>query len=95
MTPHNNQTALEAEIAKLRAENLALRQGGPKTSNGLKVTSKGGVSLYGLGRFPVTLYASQWLNLLESRDNILAFIELNKAQLAVKPVVVNAVAKAV
>lgn len=51
----------------------------------LKVTEKGGVSLYGLGRFPVTLYASQWDKLISSIDHVKAFVDTNRHLLAVKP----------
>lgn len=50
----------------------------------LKVTEKGGVSLYGMGRFPVTLYASQWDKLLANVDTIKAFLEANRSKLATK-----------
>lgn len=49
-----------------------------------KVTEKGGLSVYGLGRFPVTLYRGQWERLLGEVDMIKAFIEANKALLSVK-----------
>jgi hypothetical protein len=52
---------LKAELEKLRAENAALKQRGPAL---IKVSEKGGVSVYGLGRFPVTLYKEQWEKLL-------------------------------
>lgn len=55
------------------------------TVNGLKVSEKGGLSVYGLGRFPVTLYASQWLNLLDKRDEIVEFIAANGDRLKSKP----------
>lgn len=66
----------EAEIALLRAENERLKSK-PKASNGFKVSEKGGVSLYGLGRFPVTLYASQWERLLGLAPQIQEFIQAN------------------
>lgn len=50
----------------------------------LKVTEKGGLSMYGLGRFPVTLYRGQWERLLSAKDDILAFIEANASSLSVK-----------
>lgn len=50
-----------------------------------KVTEKGGVSLYGLQRFPVTLYADQWLDILDQADSIRAFIAANKSKLKDKP----------
>jgi hypothetical protein len=76
---------LAAEIAKLKAENVQLRaekaQAGPF---GLKVTEKGGVSVYGMGRFPVTLYAGQWEKLLARKDQVLAFLEANRSKLSFK-----------
>jgi hypothetical protein len=50
----------------------------------LKVSEKGGVSIYGLGRFPVTLYYEQWTRLLDSADSIRAFIEENKGKLKLR-----------
>jgi hypothetical protein len=50
----------------------------------LKVSEKGGVSLYGLGRFPVTLYAEQWQKLLGEVENIKKFLEDNKTLLKTK-----------
>jgi hypothetical protein len=50
----------------------------------LKVSEKGGVSLYGLGRFPVTLYKGQWEKLLGEVDNIRKFLEENADKVAVK-----------
>jgi len=50
----------------------------------LKVSDKGGLSMYGLGRFPVTLYRSQWERLLSEADTIRAFIAANDKLLAVK-----------
>ena len=59
-------------------------QTGPKTENGLKVSEKGAVSVYNLGRFPITLYASQWLALLDRRDEIMAFMVAHKDELKSK-----------
>lgn len=67
------QDAMAMEIAKLRAENATLKAKDMGVS--LKVTDKGGLSMYGLGRFPVTLYKSQWLKLIAAADQIKAFIE--------------------
>lgn len=74
---------VQAELARLRAENEALKQ--RRTGNiSMKVSEKGAVSVYGLGRFPVTLYQEQWVKLLAAADEIKAFIEDNRAQLKVK-----------
>ncbi|MBI5511016.1 MAG: hypothetical protein HY903_19820 [Deltaproteobacteria bacterium] len=74
---------LQAELEKLKAENEALKkQGG--TKSGLKVSEKGGVSVYGLGRFPVTLYKEQWLRLLDMADEIRTFIKENDSKLKTK-----------
>lgn len=81
----NAQDQLKAEIEKLRAENLALKTAqAPKNGLSLKVSEKGGLSVYGLGRFPVTLYAGQWTRLIENITRITAFIEANKAVLKEK-----------
>lgn len=49
-----------------------------------KVSEKGGVSVYGMGRFPVTLYYEQWIKLLDAADELRAFIEENKDRLKLK-----------
>jgi hypothetical protein len=72
-----------AELARLRAENEALRARAQKGAH-LRVSEKGGVSVYGLGRFPVTLYKEQWLRLLEMADEIRAFIRENEGRLKTK-----------
>ena len=77
----------EELIQKLIAENARLQAEltKPKANGlGIKVSAKGAVSVYGMGRFPVTLYASQWLALLAKGDDITKFIEANKAQLKTK-----------
>jgi hypothetical protein len=50
----------------------------------MKVSEKGGVSVYGLGRFPVTLYKEQWIRLLDMADDIRSFIEENESKLKAK-----------
>ncbi len=74
---------MKAELERLKAENEALRKGNAKGTS-LKVSDKGGVSVYGLGRFPVTLYKEQWTKLLDMADDIRAFIKENEAKLKVK-----------
>jgi hypothetical protein len=71
---------LEAELERLRAENAALK-GRSARGVTLKVSEKGGVSVYGLGRFPVTLYQEQWTKLLDLADDIRAFIRENEGKL--------------
>jgi hypothetical protein len=74
---------LKAELERLREENERLKN---RTTRGvsLKVSEKGGVSVYGLGRFPVTLYKEQWARLLDMADDIRAFIKDNDAKLKTK-----------
>ena len=75
---------LQQELERLRKENASLKQGAARGIS-LKVSEKGGVSVYGLGRFPVTLYKEQWLKLLELSDTIREFIKANEGQLKTKP----------
>ena len=74
---------LKGELERLRSENAALKKG---TASGvrMKVSEKGAVSVYGMGRFPVTLYKEQWLKLLDLSADIRAFIAANEAQLKSK-----------
>jgi len=72
-----------AELARLRAENERLKRAQSRGTT-LKVSEKGGVSVYGLGRFPVTLYKEQWTKLLDLADEIRAFIRENDASLKTK-----------
>ena len=74
---------LRAEVERLKAENARLKASGPRGVS-LKVSEKGGVSIYGLGRFPVTLYKGQWLKLLDMTEQIRAFIKDNDAVLRTK-----------
>ena len=74
---------LRAELDRLRQENEALKKGATRGVS-LKVSEKGGVSVYGLGRFPVTLYKEQWTKLLDMADEIRAFIKTNESQLKAK-----------
>ena len=75
---------MKAELERLRAENEKLKartQGRPVS---FKVSEKGGVSVYGLGRFPVTLYKEQWAKLLDMADDIRGFIKENESKLTTK-----------
>jgi hypothetical protein len=71
---------LKDELELLRKENAALRKEFASRIR-LKVSEKGAVSVYGIRRFPVTLYKEQWLKLLDRSSDIRAFIAANKAQL--------------
>jgi hypothetical protein len=75
--------AIAAEVARLRAENEALRKARTSTVS-MKVSEKGALSVYGLGRFPVTLYAQQWQKLLSLAESIKGFIEAHKSDLSWK-----------
>ncbi len=74
---------MKEELERLRTENEALKKRSEKGLS-LKVSQKGGVSVYGLGRFPVTLYKEQWEKLLDISDEIRAFIQENEPQLKTK-----------
>ena len=79
MTELSNEE-LMARIAELENQVGSKKQG----SLEFKVGEKGGVSVYGLGRFPVTLYYEQWVRLLDSADGLRAFLEENKSKLKLK-----------
>ena len=74
---------LKAELERLRSENAALKKGA-STGITMKVSEKGALSVYGMGRFPVTLYKEQWLKLLDMSDSIQAFIAANEGKLKSK-----------
>jgi hypothetical protein len=74
---------LKAELDRLRAENERLKNRQTRGVS-LKVSEKGGVSVYGLGRFPVTLYKEQWARLLDMADDIRTFIRENDSKLKAK-----------
>ncbi|MDP2269207.1 MAG: hypothetical protein Q8N23_06525 [Archangium sp.] len=79
----STEDELKAEVAALKAEMEALKA---RTSKGisLKVSEKGAVSVYGMGRFPVTLYKEQWLKLLDMNEDIRRFIADNDSKLKAK-----------
>jgi hypothetical protein len=74
---------MKEELERLRAENERLKK---RSSKGvtMKVSEKGALSVYGLGRFPVTLYKEQWQRLLDMADDIRAFIVENQGTLKSK-----------
>lgn len=77
---------LQAEIEKLKAENIALKSEKKPISKEIsfKIGEKGGLSVYGLGRFPVTLYKEQWLRLLDKSQEIRNFLKDNEDKLKTK-----------
>ncbi|HSV23376.1 MAG TPA: hypothetical protein VLJ17_10140 [Xanthobacteraceae bacterium] len=74
---------MKVELERLRRENAALKKG-TSTNIRMKVSEKGALSVYGMGRFPVTLYKEQWLKLLEMADDIRAFIAAHGGELKAK-----------
>ena len=74
---------LRAELDRLKQENERLKNRQTRGVS-LKVSEKGGVSVYGLGRFPVTLYFEQWTRLLDQADQLRAFLNENKDKLKLK-----------
>jgi hypothetical protein len=74
---------LRAELERLRQENAALKKTSARGVS-LKVSEKGGLSVYGLGRFPVTLYKEQWTKLLDMADEIRTFITTHDRELKTK-----------
>jgi hypothetical protein len=79
----SNENDDKSELERLRAENAALKKTSAKGLS-MKVSEKGGLSVYGLGRFPVTLYKEQWNKLLDMTEDIRTFIKSNDAQLKTK-----------
>ena len=75
---------VQKELERLRAENEALKAPRRPGTLAFKVSEKGAVSVYGLGRFPVTLYQEQWDKLLAMTDELRAFIEANRDRLKKK-----------
>jgi hypothetical protein len=79
----STEAELKAELERLKAENESLKARGSKGIS-MKVSEKGGLSVYGLGRFPVTLYQEQWVKLLDLEPDIRAFIKEHEGQLKKK-----------
>jgi hypothetical protein len=83
MMMSDNSGDMQSELERLRAENAALKKTSAKGLS-LKVSAKGALSVYGLGRFPVTLYKEQWKKLLDMADDLRAFMAANDSQLKTK-----------
>lgn len=75
--------SMQQELARLRAENEQLKKSADDNIR-LKVSEKGALSIYGMGRFPVTLYKEQWIKILDMGDTIRTFIRVNDKNLKVK-----------
>ena len=76
---------MQTELERLRAENEELKS--KKSNSGtlsMKVSEKGALSVYGMGRFPVTLYKEQWLKLLAIAEDLKKFIQENDSKLKTK-----------
>lgn len=82
------QEQVDAMIAAKLAEQKALLEKAHAKPFGLKISEKGAVSVYGIGRFPVTLYGSQWERLFSEAERVKQFIADNQAKLAIKGAVV-------
>lgn len=79
----STEAELQAELERLKKENEALKSRGVRGIS-MKVSEKGALSVYGLGRFPVTLYQEQWLKLLDMADDIRNFIGQHEGELKKK-----------
>ncbi len=76
-------TTMELELERLKAENDRLKKASERKLT-LKVSEKGGLSVYGMGRFPVTLYKEQWQKLADLMPQVLDFIKDNDGALKAK-----------
>lgn len=83
IVPSVTTASLEEQIEALKAEKAELLKA-QRSEIRFKVSQKGAVSVYGMGRFPVTLYKEQWIKLLAEKDNVLNFIDDNEADLKTK-----------
>ena len=79
----SDEELMKAELERLRKENASLKKGAARGVS-MKVSEKGGLSVYGMGRFPVTLYKEQWLKLLDLSEEIRAFIAAHDGELKTK-----------
>jgi hypothetical protein len=78
--PEPTYEELKARLAELEKQGSGRRPGALE----FRVSEKGGVSVYGLGRFPVTLYYEQWIRLLDQAEQLRTFLEENKSKLKLK-----------
>ena len=78
-----SENELRAELERLKQENASLKKGAARGVS-LKVSEKGGLSVYGLGRFPITLYKEQWTKLLDMSDELRAFLKAHDSELKTK-----------
>ena len=78
-----SEEEMKAELERLRSENSALKKGAASGIT-MKVSEKGGLSVYGMGRFPITLYKEQWHKLMDMSDAMRAFIAANDSVLKTK-----------
>ena len=78
-----SEEEMKAELERLRSENSALKKGAASGIT-MKVSEKGALSVYGMGRFPITLYKEQWLKLMDMSDAMRAFIAANDSVLKTK-----------
>jgi hypothetical protein len=85
MTTPTDTKDLAAQLAALQAENAALKEKAAKSTHiSCKVSDKGCLSIYGMGRFPASFYISQWDRLVENLDKIQAFVKENRSRFTVK-----------
>lgn len=89
----NDITQMQAELARLRAENEALKQANVKALT-LKVGESGTISVYGLGRYPVSLYSEQWERLLAIAPRIQSFAKEHAAEIVAKQLAKQTAVKA-
>jgi len=82
--PSVSDEDLKAEVARLKAENESLKKPARGGTLTMKVSEKGALSVYGMGRFPVTLYKEQWLKLMGISEDIKKFISENDSRLKTK-----------
>jgi hypothetical protein len=82
----SNMAEPSYEELKARVQELEKQSQGRRRGLEFKVSEKGGMSVYGLGRFPVTLYYEQWIRLLDQTDQIREFLEANKAGMKLKSI---------